>query len=605
MAASLRVAGTRADGTTASLSPSYPAGIVAGDLIQLHAFFHEGTTTTVGTWAIPAGFSLVRRQNLTVGGAKKGELAIFARRATGAESGSVTVTRTGATGNATVATANMTVWQGVNGTTDLDGLEGITSVADEATPYAMTVTTLGADRLVIGWVFANDNLASTGVSAGWTNVVAPYTDPTGADYAGHIASIVKAAAGGQAGSWTQSAGIEGALIGVALIPAPIIEQHSGAGAISQTSSTAATGARAAGGAGSVSQTSSVTATGKKGSSSTAAISQTSTVAATGQIPGPELSGVANISQPSTGAATGRKQAGGTAAIAQSHSATATGFKAGGFPQLSGSASISQPVTVSATARKSTGGAASISQSHGTAATGREGGFAAPSIIQPSTAAATGRRGSSGAGSITVAHTITAAGIKGARGVAAIAQPSSSTAVGPIIRYGTAAIAQTHTIEAVGEKSGQPVSTFELVSRIGRMLEPPRSLGMYGAHLTISGADVDDTGAEPFIYKPNTLYLWLEDDEEIELSPEARQHNFVIRALFTTDSLDEEPQHRRRRDVSITLDTKRKEYLARIEAAMIGEDWQYISGSADWDAIRALEGRGIAVLIRGYRHLSIA
>lgn len=386
---------------------------------------------------------------------------------------------------------------------------------------------------------------------------------------------------------------------------PAAPAKSGTAAISQSSSTAATGRKAGLGTAAISQTHGTAATGKKGSSSTAAISQTSTVAATGQIPGPELSGVATISQPNTGTATGRKQAGGTAAIAQSHSATATGFKEGGIPNRSGAASISQAIATAATGRKTTSGAAAISQAHVAAATGREGGFAAPSIIQASSVAATGRRGSSGAGSISVAHTITASGHKGARGAAVISQPSSSVAVGPIIRYGVAAIAQTHTLTAAGQRNAAFISTFELMQRMGRVLEPPPSLAPANLHLTISGVKRDVAGSEPFTYKPNTLYVWMEDDEEPELSAETSRQNFVIRSVYVADALDEEPQHRRRRDVSMVLDTKRKEYLDRIEAAMSGADWEHITGSADWDAIRALEGRGIAVLIRGYRLLSIA
>lgn len=128
-----------------------------------------------------------------------------------------------------------------------------------------------------------------------------------------------------------------------------------------------------------------------------------------------------------------------------------------------------------------------------------------------------------------------------------------------------------------------------------MLEPP---------LPLSGVHVDDSGADPFVYKPNTLYVWWDSDEEIELSPELSQQNFVARAVFTVAALDEEPRHRRRRDVSIALDTKRKEYLSRIGAANDVE-WEHLAGSADWDATRGFEGRGFAMLVTGYRLLSIA
>src|SRR5687768_3593088 len=166
MAASLRAAATRVDGTGLTVDPSYPT-VVAGDLILLHAFYHNGTTTTTGTWSVPSGFTLVRRQDLLVGGAKKGELATFAKRADGTETGTVSVTRTGNSGNTTVSKDNMMSWQSVAGDGALDGIEAITRVNDETPQYEMTVTTLGPDRQVLAWVFANDNTASTGVSTGW------------------------------------------------------------------------------------------------------------------------------------------------------------------------------------------------------------------------------------------------------------------------------------------------------------------------------------------------------------------------------------------------------------------------------------------------------
>jgi hypothetical protein len=212
---SLRVAGTRADTNQASLSPSYPSGIVSGDIILLHAFFHEGTTTTTGVFSDPTGFTLVRRQNVTVSGAKKGELVLWWRRADGSESGTVSVTRSGGTGNGTVTTANMTVWQGC--VTTGDPWEGLTGASDESPPHTLSVTTTSTDREAIVWVFANDNLAASGTDANWTNVIAPYTDATGVDYAGHVARRDAATANTYSGSWSQSAGIEGALIGLALI----------------------------------------------------------------------------------------------------------------------------------------------------------------------------------------------------------------------------------------------------------------------------------------------------------------------------------------------------------------------------------------------------
>lgn len=182
MAVALRVAGTRADATGAGASPSYPAGILADDIILLHAFFHEGTTTTTGSWNTPTGFTLLRKQNLTVGGAKKGELAVFWKRAVGGESGVVSVTRSGGTGNGTVSTANMTVWSGC--TTTGNPYINDTSVADETPPYTITITTTAVDRHLVAWIFGNDNLSSTGADANWTDVITAYTDPTGADYAG-------------------------------------------------------------------------------------------------------------------------------------------------------------------------------------------------------------------------------------------------------------------------------------------------------------------------------------------------------------------------------------------------------------------------------------
>lgn len=218
MLPSLRVLGTRADGTTASVAPAYPAGIQVGDIILLHAFFHNGTTANAGTFSTPTGFTLVGRRTITVAGVVTGESALFWRRADGTETGSVTVSRTGATGNATVTTANMAVWAGCvpTGTP----YEAFATWVDETPPYAVpALTTLGADREVIFWVFANDNLATTGEDANYTALV-NYVDATGIDYGAYVARRDAAAAGTytpSATAITQSAGVEGCGFTLALI----------------------------------------------------------------------------------------------------------------------------------------------------------------------------------------------------------------------------------------------------------------------------------------------------------------------------------------------------------------------------------------------------
>jgi hypothetical protein len=98
--------GTASIVTTNAPAPTYPASVVANDIVILEVVKYDGTATaTIGT---PAGFTLITSQILLDSAfTQVGLVSWFYRRATGALSGTVTVTCTGGTGNATIALGQM------------------------------------------------------------------------------------------------------------------------------------------------------------------------------------------------------------------------------------------------------------------------------------------------------------------------------------------------------------------------------------------------------------------------------------------------------------------------------------------------------------------
>lgn len=124
---------------------------------------------------------------------------------------------------------------------------------------------------------------------------------------------------------------------------------------------------------------------------------------------------------------------------------------------------------------------------------------------------------------------------------------------------------------------------------------------------------DDTLERPFDWKANTLYLYpvldMHVDPESGVPPSVRE-NFTLEAVYVADSLGEESRKERNRAVSVALDAKAHAYadiLAQNSTrAGSTRPWDYIRvASVDWDRLRQLDVRGVAVRITGWRYREVA
>lgn len=158
--------GTAAEADGADPAPGYPAGIVAGDLLLLQVFARDAT----GTAVTPSGWTLIYGPDAGVGASW-----VFAKKATGSETGTQTVDVTVAAGTLVLAVIHRFTGWFDNGTIT-DAFEGGANGSDFTTTEAhQACTTTGADRLIValrrcGNPVAANMDAYTGANVTWTHV---------------------------------------------------------------------------------------------------------------------------------------------------------------------------------------------------------------------------------------------------------------------------------------------------------------------------------------------------------------------------------------------------------------------------------------------------
>lgn len=151
--------------------------------------------------------------------------------------------------------------------------------------------------------------------------------------------------------------------------------------------------------------------------------------------------------------------------------------------------------------------------------------------------------------------------------------------------------------------------LDLIDGIRNLLEPPadpveeRIVKLEIQDRGASGTWRDLAGAEPFAYDtPDTLYLfeWGADIRGLAGASPHDMERFAFQAVYCANSLDEEAQQRRRRDVTATLDAKRELYASLIRNHRSGATWQHLECQIDGDYVRAFEIRGFALRVSGWR-----
>lgn len=161
-------AGTSAAPPGATMSPAFPASIVAGDLLILHAAMSD---TVGGTVTTPAGWTSI---GAFPGGAQVTKQWAFFKIADGSESGTLAVTCSADTAG------GMRIYRFSSGT-GAEAAAGTRTAASSTSMPAQNLTTLGNNRLAVQ------------LFAAWTNTtIGDITGESGTDYTEAVAEFASA-----------------------------------------------------------------------------------------------------------------------------------------------------------------------------------------------------------------------------------------------------------------------------------------------------------------------------------------------------------------------------------------------------------------------------
>lgn len=117
-------------------------------------------------------------------------------------------------------------------------------------------------------------------------------------------------------------------------------------------------------------------------------------------------------------------------------------------------------------------------------------------------------------------------------------------------------------------------------------------------------ELDDTGAEPFVWRPGTLYVYPSAgrlaERPFETGPTRRQ-DFTLSVVYVADAEGEEPDQQRSRAVSEALDAKRTAYLDLVRRNAVSTSWHHVE-AAERPAPATLQTRAVALDVTGYRFI---
>jgi hypothetical protein len=124
-----------------------------------------------------------------------------------------------------------------------------------------------------------------------------------------------------------------------------------------------------------------------------------------------------------------------------------------------------------------------------------------------------------------------------------------------------------------------------------------------------GLVVDNTGAQPFEYRPNHLYCWM--PEPSVFSPAGTRdtvgrndrEDFGYLAVYVPPSppnTSEMGSKTRSRALSQALATRESLYVARVAALPVNRPhWLHLAAVVEHDHIRTLDVRAVGIRLRGY------
>lgn len=142
--------------------------------------------------------------------------------------------------------------------------------------------------------------------------------------------------------------------------------------------------------------------------------------------------------------------------------------------------------------------------------------------------------------------------------------------------------------------------IEIVDRLRLLLDAASAAGT-----------ADDSCADPVAWGADTLYVFEAENgdlhEPVGDGSEDREL-FEVIAVYIADAAGENQMTARHRDVSVALDQRKEAYLraVRENRTMLDDGgvelWADLRGRADMGFVRAIQVRGVAVRIAGYRFI---
>lgn len=136
--------------------------------------------------------------------------------------------------------------------------------------------------------------------------------------------------------------------------------------------------------------------------------------------------------------------------------------------------------------------------------------------------------------------------------------------------------------------------IDVVDKMRAIIEPTPEDGLV----------IDTTCAEPLLIEARRVYAFDVQQalRSIETGPPS-QETFAVLVVYVHALSDEEPLQERQRAVTLALSERRDAWVTRLLEQEANEVWQALTSvRAEYDYIRTLGVRGIAVRAEGYRVL---
>lgn len=110
--------------------------------------------------------------------------------------------------------------------------------------------------------------------------------------------------------------------------------------------------------------------------------------------------------------------------------------------------------------------------------------------------------------------------------------------------------------------------------------------------------IDLSGAQPFTYKPDVLYVWEDTDARTPVAQDRATFGYI--AAVGVPDHGEQARQISDRDVTLALQTRATLLMNALRSNAQGAEWDYLTATLDADFFTSYGVRGFAFRITGYR-----